>query len=63
MAWIIPAGTSHAVVQNPNYPNIIDLLIKQNREKRKEKAMLVPAKVITFIENENNATYALIHSC
>ena len=62
MVWTIPAGTSSDVLQDPYYPNIIDLPLKQNRGKRK-KAMLVPAKVIAFIEDENNETYALIHSC
>ena len=63
VAWTIPAGTNHAVVQDPNYPNINDLPLNQNRDKREEKAILVPAKAIAFIEDNNNDPYALIHSC
>ena len=37
--------------------------MEQIKSKRKEKAMLVPAKLVTFIETDNNETSALIHSC
>ena len=63
MAWTIPAGTSRDVLQDSNYPCTINLPFEQNRGKRKVKAMLVPAKVIDFIEDKNNETYALVYSC
>ena len=58
VAWTIPAGTSRDVAQDPNYPSTIELPFEQNRVKKKVRAMLFPAKVIAFIEDKNNKTYA-----
>ena len=63
VAWAIPSDTKCDIIEDPTYPNVIDLPMEQIKSKKKEKAMLVPAKLITFIETDNNETYALIHSC
>ena len=62
IAWTIPDGTSQATMENANYPDFVKLSTSKSSSNT-SKAMLVPSKLITFIEDQHGEQFAIVHSC
>ena len=62
IAWTIPDGTSQATMENANYPDFVELSTSKSSS-NPSKAMLVPTKLITFIEDQHGEQFAIVHSC
>jgi hypothetical protein len=64
IAWNIPYVEYLSSKLNDDSPDYIELSnIEESTDNEKSTAMLIPAKIICIIQEEQNEAYAIIHSC
>ena len=64
VAWVIPNNNGPFSSPNENDRDYIDLPIhNDNQNTIYKKAMLIPAKLICIVEDNNKNIFAIIHSC
>ena len=64
IAWNIPYKEYLSSSINNDSPDYVELSnSEENTNDEKQTAMLIPAKLICIIEDEQNDVYAIVHSC